>query len=166
MRPKYDYRTASKATYERFKAANPEIDISYIQFRDIVYTYTEMFRDYIIETGDVCKLPYGFGYFTVVKKKIKRYKNFLDENGKPYINLPIDWKATREEGKRVYHMNFHTDGFKCRWFWHIKSSRLNYTSNLVFKPSRDTSRLLAQTLMKPGSLNIQMYRELINNRFS
>lgn len=165
MRIKYEYRTASKDTYQRFKLQFPEIDITYQQFKEIVYAYSAEFRQYILESGDVCKLPFGFGYFTVVKKKVKRYKNFLDENGKPYINLPIDWKASREEGKRVYHLNFHTDGFRCRWFWHVHSARLYQSHNLVFKPSRETSRLLAKYLNKPSSEYLQMYRELINSRF-
>lgn len=166
MRIKYDYRTASKETYNKFKLAFPDISISYQQYRDILIAYSDFFKDYIIQTGDICKLPYGFGYFTVVKKKIKRYKNFNDPNGKPYINLPIDWKASKEEGKRVYHMNFHTDGFRCKWFWHVGSARFSFINTVVFKPSRDTSRSLAKVLNKPNSTYIQLYRELINNRFS
>ena len=165
MRIKYDYRTASKDTYNRFKLQFPESQLTYKQFSDIVYGYTNEFRLYILESGDICKLPYGLGYFTVVKKKIKRYKNYLDPEGKPYINLSVDWKSTKKEGKKIYHMNFHTDGFKCRWFWHIGSSRFYQSSNTVFKACRKTSRLLAEYLNKPNSEYLQMYHELINNRF-
>jgi hypothetical protein len=165
MRIKYDYRTAGKDTYKRYKLEFPESSLTYEEFKEIVYTYSELFREYILETGDVAKLPFGFGYFTVVKKKVKRYKNFKDPEGNNYINLPVDWKSTREEGKKVYHFNFHTDGFKCRWFWHIKTARLPFYNTLVFKPSRETSRLLAKYLMKPNSVYIQMYRELVNKKF-
>lgn len=158
MRTKYSYRTASREVYNRFKIAYPDLNISYAEFCSIIYKYMENFREYLLETGDMGKLPRGFGYFGINKKKRKRYKGIVI-NGVEKLNLSIDWKATREEGKTVYNFNFHTDGYTYWWRWYKNTAYLGLLSCIYFKPSRDTSRLLAKYLKKPDSEYYQIYRE-------
>lgn len=160
-RVKYGYRTASKETYNKFKLKYPEIQCEFNEFVNILQSYSELFREYILETGDVAKLIWGFGYFTILKKKKNRYKrNLVDSNGNPRLNLPIDWKATKEEGKPIYNFNFHTDGYSYWWKWYKKSSRQYLSQFWYFKASRTTSRELAKYLNKPGSQYGQMYAEV------
>lgn len=157
-RVKTQYRTSSKENYKRFCIENPEINITYDKWKSVLYTYAEVYTESILETGDKLKLPWGFGAFSINKKKSKKTKEW---NGKTYINLPIDWVKTKQEGKRVYNMNYHTDGYRFRWLW-FKDSCYFYQSDLYnFKPSREVSRKLAAYLNKSTSQYYEIYREWI-----
>ena len=140
MRPKVDYSQTSKSTYKQFRAEHPEIDIEYLDFINIIYSFNYAFRDYLLETGMRGKLPWGIGDFAVSKRKPQTKK--MLRNGDEVINLPIDWQKTKARGKRIYHMNAHTEGFKFRIKWFKKSPRFNYSEIWNFKPSRVTSRLI------------------------
>jgi Holliday junction resolvase len=157
-RPKYSYRTVSTEAYKSFTLAYPEIKLTYKEWSEILYEYMSQFREYLLETGDLGKLPWGFGYFGVNKKKRKRYKVHI-VNGKPAVNLAVDWKASKAEGKKIYNFNFHTDGFTYWWKWYKGTSYLALNTCIYFKASRETSRLLAKYLLKPDSEYFQIYRE-------
>lgn len=144
-RPKIDYRTTSKQTFERFLEAHPHIRITYKKWVEVIRTFNESFRDYILETGDKCKLPFGFGDYSVSKKITKRYRVV---NGKDVVALPVDWKKTKEKGKRIFIFNDHTDGYRFRWYWFKDNIRLKGAKYWLFKPSRVSSRKLAEYLLK------------------
>ena len=69
-----------------------------------------------------------------------------DEDGKEYINLPIDWVKTKEKGKYVYNFNYDTEGYFFGWLWFKKTARFKNVDLWFFKPSRLTSRLLTHYL--------------------
>jgi len=156
MRVKVSYRTGSKEAYKKFCAANPSINLPFEKWSEIIYTFNHNFRDHILETGDRCKLPWGFGTFTVSKKKSKK---FVTINGKEYINLAVDWVKTNKVGKKVYHLNTHTDGYRYKWIWFNCDARFQYSKVWVWKASRSTSRKLAEYLKRPNSHFPQIYRE-------
>lgn len=158
MRVKVEYRSASREVYNKFCSAHPTITISFADWKKIIYTYNELFRDTILETGDKLKMPNGLGHFTINKKKLKTYKNFKNKDGKPYVNLRIDWKRTKETGKRVYHLNKHTDGFNYHWYWIAKDARFFLAEIWNFGACREASRLLGSYLTRPNSLHAQMYK--------
>ncbi len=143
MRTKVDWRSASKENYSNFCKKHPSIKLTFEEWRNIIYSYTDGFREYILETGEKAKLPFGFGDFSINKKKRKKMK---DVDGKEFVNLPIDWKKTREKGKRIYNFNFHTEGYFFGWMWFKDSARLKHTELWYFKPSRTTSRMLSHYL--------------------
>lgn len=140
MRVKIDWRSASKENYNSFCKKHPSIKLTFDQWRNIIYSFNDAFREYILETGEKAKLPFGFGEFAINKKRRKKMK---DIDGKEFINLPIDWKKTREKGKRIYNFNFHTEGFFFGWVWFKSTARFKHSQLWYFKPSRNTSRLLS-----------------------
>ena len=141
MNTPVDYKTTNKKAWESFKQSHPEIKISKTQWVEIIYSFNEGFRNYVIETGKMEKLPMGFGPFVVNKKKRKTKKTA--PNGKTFINLPIDWKKTKEKGKVIYNFNYDTDGYFFGWNWMRKQARLKLCEFWRFKPSRVSSRMLA-----------------------
>lgn len=143
MRTKVDWRSASKENYNNFCKKNPSVKLSFDEWRNIVYLYLDFFKEYILETGEKAKLPFGFGEFSINKKKRRKIKGV---NGKEFVNLPIDWKKTKEKGKRIYNFNFHTEGYFFGWMWFKDSARLKHTELWYFKPSRTTSRMLSHYL--------------------
>lgn len=155
-RPVVEYRTASKQCYEDFCRKNPHINISFSKWREVIYAHNQMYVDHVLETGQAIKLPYGFGKLSVNKKKPKVTRKW---NGKIHIVLPIDWKKTKEEGKRIYHMNLHTDGYKFRWIWFASSARFQNSDVWNFKPARTVSRLLGSYLKKTDKNYKDVYAE-------
>ncbi len=142
MRTAVDYRSTSREAFASFCKKHPNTKVSFDQWRNIIYTFNEDFKNYILETGLKGRLPSGFGEFSITKKKRKR--TVIDpKTGKEHINLPIDWKKTRERGKYIYQLNYHTEGYFFGWKWFKKSTRLKFADLWWFKPTRATSRLLS-----------------------
>jgi hypothetical protein len=155
MRTKVDWRSTSKENYLDFCKKNPSTSLSFEQWKDIVYTFTDGFKEYILETGEKIKIPYGIGELSINKKKRKRIKS---ANGKEFINLPVDWQKTKEKGKIIYNFNFHTEGFFFGWQWFKVNSRFKFSDLWYFKASRLTSRLLAHYI-KSNEKYQHIYRE-------
>jgi nucleoid DNA-binding protein len=137
-----DWRSASLENYKNFCKKHPAIKLTYDEWRNIIYSFNDAFKNYILETGEKAKLPFGFGEFSINKKKRRKKKGLNDE----FINLPVDWKKTKEKGKIIYNFNYHTEGFFFGWMWFKDSARLKHTDLWYFKPSRTTSRLLSHYL--------------------
>lgn len=154
MRVKIDWRSASKENYNNFCKKHPSIKLTFDEWRNILYSFNESFKNYILETGDKAKMPFGFGEFSINKKKRRKKKGLNDE----FVNLPIDWQKTKEKGKRIYNFNYHTEGYFFGWMWFKDSARLKTTDLWYFKPSRTTSRLLSHYL-KTDNKYQHIYRE-------
>lgn len=138
MRVAVEWRSASKENYKLFCKKFPNIKLSYVDWEIIIYEYNEMYKEYLLETGNKEKLPFGFGDFSIIKKKRRKLKGKNDE----FINLPIDWQKTKEKGKVIYNFNYHTEGFFFGWHWFKDSARFKHSNLWRFKPSRLTSRLI------------------------
>jgi len=139
MRTKYEYRSASREVFKRFKEKHPEVDLKYTDWCNIVYSFNYGFRDYCLETGRKAKFPYGIGVFCITKFKQPKIKVV---DGVSHINMNVDWKKTKEKGFRVFHMNNHTEGFGFRWYWIFGTQRFFQSEIWSFKPSRVSSRLI------------------------
>lgn len=145
MRVKVDWRSASKDNYISFCKENPHISLPFDMWQKIVYDINYSFRDHILETGDKIKLPFGLGEISINKKKRKKTKII---EGKEFINLPIDWKRTKEKGKKIYNFNHHTEGYFFGWIWFRNTARFKHRELWFFKPSRITSRAIAVYINK------------------
>lgn len=141
MRVAVEYSTSRKEVYNDFCKKNPSIKLSYEQWKNIIYRFSDSFRNYVLETGERCRLPFGFGEFTITKKKRKNKKTTPD--GREFINLAVDWKRSKEKGKKIYNFNSHTEGYYFGWKWFKDTARILNCTLWYFKPSRTSSRLIA-----------------------
>ena len=139
MRVAVEWRSASRENFRLFRKKHPSIKITYDQFTKIIYGYNESYRDYLLETGDKEKFPMGLGEFAVLKRR-KRKTRIVD--GREVINLPIDWKKTKEKGKLIYQFNYHTEGFSFRWYWFKKPAKFKFSDLWYFRAMRVNSRLI------------------------
>lgn len=155
MRTKIEWRSSSKEVYNDFCKKNPEIFISFDDWKKVIYLFNEKFREYILESGEKAKLPFGFGEFSIIKKKRKKIKVI---DGKEYINLPIDWKKTKEKGKTIYNFNYHTEGYFFGWYWFKQTARFRHSDLWYFKPYRTTSRLITEYINKDEKYQ-HLYKE-------
>jgi hypothetical protein len=154
MRIKIDWRSSSKENYKLFCKKHPSIKLTFDEWRNILYSFNEAFKNYILETGERARLPFGFGEFSINKKKRRKKKGLNDE----FVNLPIDWQKTKEKGKRIYNFNFHTEGYFFGWIWFKETTRIKNIDLWYFKPSRTTSRLLSHYI-KADDKYQHIYRE-------
>lgn len=143
MRVKYDWRSGSKNNYEDYCNKNPDDQITFKNWSEVILSFNNLFADYMLDTGFKGKLPSGLGEFVINKKKRKRI-NIVD--GKQYVKLPIDWQKTREKGKYIYNFNYHTEGYFFGWKWLPDSARFKYSDLWYFKVSREKSRKLGMLL--------------------
>jgi len=144
MRKKIDFRTGSKETYNDFCTTHKDINLTFEEWYSIIYMYSELVRDYIIETGRIFKFPKGVGEFTINKRKIPKV---ISKDGKEIITLPINWKKSKEKGKIIYEMNYHTEGYRFSWMWINRcKSKILIPRLWRFKSYRKNSRLLASYL--------------------
>lgn len=150
------YRTGSKEAYNKFCAAYPNVNLPFEKWLEIIYTYNYNFRDHLLETGERCKLPWGLGSFSISKRKGRKFYMY---EGVERINLPVDWPKTNKLGKRIYLLNTHTDGYRYKWKWFTEDARFKCSEIWVFKPSRVSSRKLAEYLKRPNSPYPELYRE-------
>lgn len=95
----------------------------------------------------------GLGYICVGKYKPKQYND---------KSLSVDYKSSKEEGKRIYHLNEHSGGYKYRLYWSKvpKTFPDRYKYQLIF--TRGNKRYLAQLIFnKQDYINIndiQVYK--------
>ena len=85
MRVKIDWRSASLENYKIFCKKHPTIKLTYDEWRNIIYSFNEAFKNYILETGEKAKLPFGFGEFSINKKKRRRLKGLNNEIGRAHV---------------------------------------------------------------------------------
>jgi len=154
-RVKIDWRSSSKDNYKSFCKKHTSIKLTFDEWRNIIYSFNEAFKNYILETGEKAKLPLGFGEFSINKKKRKKF-NLVD--GVDVLNLPIDCQKSKEKGKRIYNFNYHTEGYFFGWMWFRETARLKHTNLWYFKPTRTTSRLLSHYI-KTDEKYQHIYRE-------
>lgn len=159
MRVAVDWRSCSKENYRKFCKKHPTIKITYDQWANIIYAFNDSFRNYILETGEKAKLQGGIGEFSISKKKRKKFK-VNPITGEKFINLPVDWKKTKEKGKYIYNFNYHTEGYFFGWMWFKKSARFKHSDLWYFKPSRITSRLITHYI-KTDDKYQHLYRQWV-----
>jgi len=166
-RTKREYRTYSRENYDRFLKENnlSEKDLPYPKYCKNLEVCNWMFVEYALRTGQKVNLPHGFGSLAVNKKMLKKYKEYIDPSGekKKVVNLRVDWKKTREVGKKVYHMNEHSDGYNFRWLWFSHEAKVTLADLMVFKPCRYASRAITRYVKKPNSIYKELYLEWLKN---
>ena len=128
-------------------------DVPYVRFKRILDECNKNILDIILNRSEVFKMPFGLGIICICKYKPK---TFTDKS------LSVDYKASAEYSKRIYHLNEHSDGYKYRLFWSkqkkIFPDMYKYSLNLV----RQNKRALAQLIFnKHDYINIddiQIYK--------
>jgi len=112
-----------------------ELQVDKKIYRNICDEFNKLFLDEILINAEEMRLPCRLGTLKVKKSKMK----YNDKN-----KLKIDWAASKKVGKRIYHLNDHTGGYKYRFYW-TKGIVKNITA-YSFIPTRTNTRKLASIL--------------------
>lgn len=116
--------------------------VSYATYRDICEEYYKELMEYLFE-GGLYIFPYNVGEISI---KGMRPKNFNSRT------LTINWEETNKIGKRVYHLNDHSNHFKYRFSWSKKDKHIKHKTDYRLVFTRDNKRRLAK-IIKSGNYN-------------
>lgn len=129
------------------------IEIDYGLYKRILEEMCRIILDAILNSSDGFKMPFGLGFIQVGKYLPKALND---------KSLSIDYKASREYDKRIYHLNEHSNGYKYRLYW-SKIPRTfpdRYKYQLCFV--RQNKRRLAQLIFNKQDYldinDIQLYK--------
>lgn len=106
----------NKKFYKKHLVENAGTTLSFVECEKIINASNKQIAQVVTDEIDGFKLPFGLGYVCAGKYKPG-----------PNSEAATDWKKTLElwkdspeakaEGKRVYHLNFHTLGYSVRSYW-------------------------------------------------
>lgn len=133
--------------------ATMPIDVDYSLYKRVLDEMCNIILEHILERSEGFKMPYGLGFVQIGKY---RPKKLTDKS------LSVDYKASKEYDKKIYHLNEHSDGCKFRLYWskipRTFPARYKYQLGLV----RQNKRKLAQLIFnKHDYINIddiQLYK--------
>lgn len=112
----YSLTHAYKYFKKKYKDRSDSYKITEKQYKTLCKAFNESVIDLALE-GKGVKLPHSLGMLWV-----KKFKMNWD---KP----PIDLNATKKEGKIIYHLNAHSNGWCARWQW---TRRNQDVRNLIY----------------------------------
>ena len=84
------------------------IEVDYELYKRILDEMCRIILDEVLNGSEGFKMPYGLGFMQVGKYKPKTLSG---------ESLSVDYKASREYDKRIYHLNEHSNGYKYRLYW-------------------------------------------------
>lgn len=161
-RPIVDYRTGSREAYDKFTDNHSSVTLSFEDYKKIIYTYNSLLVTHMLETGEAIKMPYGLGELVVNKYKPKRF--IICPDGVERVNLAVDWQESKKQGKKVFLLNHHTEGYQFYWMWNWWKSRIKHADVWSFEMARVNSRLLKTYLTNPKGNYRDLYRQYIRKR--
>lgn len=120
--------------YKFYTSTSNDNNVDIKLFRAITKDFGTLVSDKLLKRSQCLRMPHMMGDLIIVKSKITCFDTRF---------LQIDFKATKELGKTVYHLNEHSNGYKVsmRWFKNFKFT--NYR-DFAFVMTRANKRLLAQ----------------------
>lgn len=145
-------RSKQSTTFRDMYRTMP-IEVDYSLYKRILDEMCKVILEYIFERSEGFKMPYGLGFIQIGKYRPKTMTG---------QSLSVDYKASKEYDKRIYHLNEHSDGYKYRLYWSKQPKtfpdRYKYQLNLV----RQNKRRLAQLIFNKHDYidinDIQLYK--------
>lgn len=139
--------------YNTYCAENKAAEVPYVRFKRILDEFNKTIKESVLERSESFKMPYGLGYVCIVKYKPKTYTS---------ASLSKDYKSSKEEGKTIYHLNEHSNGYKYRLYWSKVPRTFPDRYKYTLKMTRGNKRHLAQLIFnKQDYINIddiQIYK--------
>lgn len=132
---------------------NESIEVPYVRFKRILDAVNKNILDCILERSESFKMPSGLGYICIVKYKPKSYTT---------KSLSKDYKSSKEEGKDIYHLNEHSNGYKYRLYWsktpQTFPARYKYQLMMVRANKRYLAQLIFNNYDYININDIQIYK--------
>lgn len=129
------------------------IEVPYELYKRVLDAMCTIITQHVLEASEGFKMPYGLGFIQIGKYKPKK----LDAK-----SLSVDYKASKEYDKKIYHLNEHSDGYKFRLHWsklpQTFPDRYRYQLNLVRANKRKLAQLIFNKTDYININDIQLYK--------
>ncbi len=129
------------------------VDVPYLRFKRILSRFNKSILEALQDHAEGFKMPYGLGYIQIVKYKPKSYSE---------KSLSVDYKASKDYNKKIYHLNEHSGGYKYRLYWsklpQTFPDRYKYTLNFVRQNKRRLAKLIFNNQDYINVDDIQIYQ--------
>ena len=129
------------------------VEVDYRLYKRILDEMCNVILEHVLNGSEGFKMPYGLGFMQVGKYRPKTLSG---------ESLSVDYKASKEYDKRIYHLNEHSQGYKYRLYWSkipcTFPDRYKYQLSLL----RQNKRRLAQLIFNKQDYldinDIQLYK--------
>ena len=129
------------------------IEVDYSLYKRVLDEMCNVILEHVLMRSEGFKMPLGLGFVQVGKYKPKK---LTDQS------LSVDYKASKDYDKRIYHLNEHSEGYKYRLYWskipRTFPQRYKYQLSFV----RQNKRRLAQLIFNKQDYldinDIQLYK--------
>ena len=129
------------------------VEVYYSLYKRILDEMCKVILEHVLERSEGFKMPYGLGFIQIGKYTPKSISS---------QSLSVDYKSSKEYGKRIYHLNEHSDGYKFRLYWskipRTFPDRYKYQLSLVRKNKRDLAKLIFNKHDYIDINDIQLYK--------
>lgn len=129
------------------------IDVPYALYKCILREMCSIILEHIFERSEGFKMPFGLGFIQIGKYRPKTYTD---------KSLSVDYKSSKECGKKIYHLNEHSNGYKFRLYWSkipkVFPDRYKYQLNLVRANKRKLAQLIFNNHDYLDINDIQLYK--------
>jgi hypothetical protein len=144
--PRFKNSITTPRFYKAYKKDYPDSKVNVALYSKIIQSFNQAVIDKILEDQFEFEMPYRLGTL-----RIRKQKHSLDP-----AYLHVDWKASKEAGVRVYHLNDHTDNYMYRWL--LNKRVVRYRNKQIYSLTivRAAKRRLA-AILKDEARTIDYY---------
>ena len=129
------------------------VEVDYSLYKLVLDTMCTVILEHVLNASEGFKMPFGLGFIQVGKYRPKTYTD---------KSLSVDYRASKEYGKRIYHLNEHSDGYKYRLYWskipRTFPHRYKYSLCLVRQNKRKLAQLIFNKQDYVDINDIQLYK--------
>ena len=129
------------------------IDVDYSLYKRVLEEMCNVILEYVLMRSEGFKMPYGLGFIQVGKYRPKTFSQ---------QSLSVDYKASKEYDKKIYHLNEHSDGYKYRLYWskipRTFPDRYKYQLGFIRKNKRKLAQLIFNKQDYIDINDIQLYK--------
>ena len=129
------------------------VEVDYSLYKRVLDEMCNVILEHIFMRSEGFKMPYGLGFIQVGKYLPKHY----DAN-----SLSVDYKASKDLDKKIYHLNEHSEGYKYRLYWskipRTFPDRYKYTLGFVRQNKRKLAQLIFNKQDYVNIDDIQLYK--------
>ena len=83
------------------------VEVDYSLYKRVLEEMCNVVLEHILNASEGFKMPYGLGFVQIGKYPPKTYTAH---------SLSVDYKASKELDKKIYHLNEHSNGYKYRLY--------------------------------------------------
>lgn len=127
--------------------------LDYSRFKAITERLGKVILECLQDRSEGFKMPSGLGYIQIGKYKPKTLTP---------KSLSPDYKASKDYGKYIYHLNEHSDGYKYRLYWSkvpfTFAGRYKYSLSFVRANKRRLAQLIFHHKDYLNINDIQIYK--------